>query len=275
VLNDSCVSLLPHIIRATFATLTFALIPTLGYSQAVCGALTAPAGSIVDVTPSQAASLPAIVGSSQPDQTIRLADGIYNVPQTLSFRTAGVTIRSASGNRDAVVLDGRYAIGNVMNVTASNVTVADLTVTRAYNHPIHVMGGTASTTGTLLHNLRAVDGAEQFVKINPVNGFFAESGTIRCSSLELTDAGPGFIRNDCYTGGVDGHQARGWAVIANTFIGFWCESGLSEHAVHFWTVAATPWLNGMSSSILRERSGSGWAKGGLAATMTIGHAEGR
>jgi len=50
----------------------------------------------------------------------------------------------------------------------------------------------------------------------------------------LTDAGRANIRSNCYTGGVDAHQARGWVIRDNTIEGFWCEYGLSEHAIHFW-----------------------------------------
>lgn len=38
----------------------------------------------------------------------------------------------------------------------------------------------------------------------------------------------------CYTGGVDGHQASGWHFRDNYVAGFWCNSGLSEHAFHMW-----------------------------------------
>jgi hypothetical protein len=34
---------------------------------------------------------------------------------------------------------------------------------------------------------------------------------------------------------VDGHKSRGWIVRDSTIEGFWCDLGLSEHGVHFWT----------------------------------------
>ena len=52
--------------------------------------------------------LRSIVGAAQTGDTIRLADGTYVLPQALLFRTPGVTFRSASGNRDSVILDGQY-----------------------------------------------------------------------------------------------------------------------------------------------------------------------
>ena len=88
--------------------------------------------------------------------------------------------------------------------------------------------GRCSTTS------HGVDGGEQFIKINTGGGQFADNGVIRCSSFELTDIGRTFIRNNCYTGGIDMHQGRGWQISLNTFSGFWCDSGLSEHAIHAW-----------------------------------------
>jgi hypothetical protein len=204
-------------------------------AQSLCQAIPAPSGRIIDLTPAQAASLPGIVSNAQQGDTIRLSDGTYAVPQTVLFRTPDVTLRSASGNRNAVILDGQYVVSALLAVQASNVTIADLTVTRAFNHPVHVTPFTSTVTGTLLHNLRVIDGAEQFIKINPANGFFVDNGTVRCSSLEMTDAGRALVRNNCYTGGIDAHQARGWTVARNRFEGFWCANGLSEHAIHFWT----------------------------------------
>ena len=52
-------------------------------------------------------------------------------------------------------------------------------------------------------------------------------------ALLLTDAGRAQVQ-DCYTGGIDAHSAWGWVVRDNVFEGFWCDQGLSEHAVHFW-----------------------------------------
>jgi hypothetical protein len=33
---------------------------------------------------------------------------------------------------------------------------------------------------------------------------------------------------------VDAHQARDWVIRDNTIEGFWCNTGLSEHAIHLW-----------------------------------------
>jgi len=189
---------------------------------------------VVEVTPEQVGSLQGILDQARAGDTIQLADGLYSLPQTLVFRNSGVTLRSKSGNRQDVVLDGRYAIGDVLLVQKSDITIADLTLARSYWHLVHVVPGEGSSSGTTLHNLRGVDGGEQFIKVNPDGPQYADNGIVRCSSFELTDVGRTFIRNNCYTGGIDMHQGRGWQIYGNTFSGFWCASGLSEHAIHAW-----------------------------------------
>ena len=215
--------------------LAILFLPSPTAAQVGCGPLPAPTGNVIDVTPAQAANLRSIVAAANTGDTIRLADGTYVLPQALVFRTPGVTIRSASGNRDSVILDGQYKAGTVIALQESNVTIADMTLMRAFYHVVHVTPSAGSITGALLHNLRIVDGAEQFVKVNNVDSQYVDNGTIRCSSLELTDTGRTHVRNNCYTGGIDIHQARGWQIYANRFDGFWCASGLSEHAIHVWT----------------------------------------
>jgi hypothetical protein len=226
-------SRIPSVAAIVVAVVCF-MMPTVAQAQASCGPLPMPAGGVIDVTPLQVDSLQSILDRAQPGQTVQLADGVYSLPQTLVMRVPGVTLRSRSRNRDSVVLDGRYGIGNVILIRKSNITVADVTLTRADWHLVHVAPD-GPVTNTLLHNLRGVDGSEQFIKVNPSNGAFADHGVIRCSSLELTDVGRPFVRNNCYTGGIDIHQSRGWQLYANVASGFWCASGLPDHAIHVWT----------------------------------------
>jgi len=225
----------PSIASIAAIALAFLAMPAAAHAQPGCNPLPAASGAMIDVTPSQASSLQSIIDGARPGDTILLSDGLYPLRQTLVFRTPGVTLRSKSGNRLGVVLDGGNAIGEVLLLQRSDIAIADLTLTRAYWHLVHVAPDGGPSSGTMLHNLRAVDGGEQFIKVNPVGGHFADNGMIRCSSLEMTDAGRASVRNNCYTGGIDIHQARGWQISANVLSGFWCDRGLSEHAIHAWT----------------------------------------
>jgi len=209
------------------------------FAQPPCSPLLPPGGTVVTVTPSQAGSLADIVAAAATGTTVSLADGFYDLSCgdsecRLAFSVPGVTLRSASGNREAVILDGAYATNELIGIYASNVTIADLTLRRAYDHPVHVSGPGTAISGVLLHNLRIVDPGQQAIKVNPVGAGYVDNGTIECCSLELTDTGRTQIRDNCYTGGIDAHQARGWIVRRNRIDGFWCDDGLSEHAIHFW-----------------------------------------
>jgi hypothetical protein len=214
-----------------------------------CAPLPPPAGTVVAVTPADADLLPAMVYGAAPGTTFLLADGTYTMTgaseseRRIWVHTPGVTLRSASGNRDAVVVDGEYLTAEIFFIDASDVTLADLTVTRAVDHPIHVVGAPGNVTGVLLHDLHVVDGGEQQIKVNS-DGMddWADDGVLECSLVELTAAGRTFVAGtnpgQCYTGGIDAHGAWGWSVRDNTFRNVYCDNGyLAEHAVHFWNGA--------------------------------------
>ncbi|MDY7042386.1 MAG: hypothetical protein SVX38_16140, partial [Chloroflexota bacterium] len=204
----------------------------------LCPPLSPPTGNVVNV--SSVIELQNAVNTATPGDTILVADGIYNLNGVyLRFDVPDVTLRSASGNREQVVLDGNYVTTEIAQIVASNVTIADLTLREAYYHPIHVMSTDGSdTVNTLIYNVHVIDPGQQAIKINPgVEGYYPDEGTIACSHIELTDAGRPQVWNingSCYTGGVDAHQAQDWVIRDNLIEGFWCTNGLSEHGIHLW-----------------------------------------
>src|SRR6185369_388262 len=188
-----------------------------------CAALAPPQGVVLKV--SSVSQLREAVKTCPAGGTVLLANGTYNlVGANLAFKTPGVTLRSSSGDREAVVLDGHYQCAELVQIFASGVTIADLTLKRAYNHPIHVMSGSGRPTlNARIYNVHIVDAGEQAIKINStVSGYYTDDGLIACSHIELTDAGRPRIRNNCYTGGIDAHDSRGWVVRDNVIEGFWC-----------------------------------------------------
>jgi hypothetical protein len=212
-----------------------------GYDGA-CPALPDPAGATVTVGSSE--QLCNAVNTATPGTTILIMDGTYNLGSSgryLWIDTPDLTLRSASGDREAVILDDDYSGSEIITVAASNVTIADLTLKRAGTHPIHVVStDDGDTLNTLIYNVHIIDPGQQAIKINPHSAktHFTDNGTVACSTIELTDAGRAKvleINGSCYTGGVDGHWSRAWVIRDNIIKGFWCETGLSEHGVHFWT----------------------------------------
>jgi len=210
-----------------------------------CQPLASPAGSVVTIAAADAQALTEAVQRAGPGSTILLADGTYRMRWALIVRTAGLTIRSASGNARAVVIDGAYEANELIAIEASGVTIANVTMTRAVDHLVHLVPPPRSSIRDIrLSGLRLVDAGEQFIKANPDAGrtAFVDDTIVECSEFGLTEEGRGHVESlggtSCYTGGVDVHASRGWAVRFNRFEGLFCRTGfLSEHAVHFWQSA--------------------------------------
>ena len=206
------------------------------------GALSvSPAGA--DIVVNTVAQLVNAVNDTQSggDRTILIADGTYLLDGNyLRLAVDDITVRSQSGKRDRVVLDGNYQTTEIFQVVASGATISDLTLERAYDHPIHVMATNTDVENTLIRNVHIIDPGQQAIKINPDAGrtHFVNNGRITGCLIELTESGRAKVweRNgSCYTGGVDAHQAEGWIIEDNEIQGFWCAGGLSEHGIHFWS----------------------------------------
>ncbi len=236
-------------------------------TASLCGALPAPTGPTVTV--STASALSSAVANAASGTTIYVADGTYT-GVNLVFRTSNVTVRSLSGNRDHVVIDGNYSVNEIMSVYAAHITIADMTLQRAKFHPVHAGGGGNYLT---LYNLHIVDGGEQFVKVNPdTSGNYNDYGTLACSTLELTSAGRNYIQTTtasltgfpCYTGGLDAHAAQGWEVRDNTIQNIYCTTGLAEHGIHFWNSSRDMVVE--RNKLLNDARGIGFGMGNSVTT---------
>lgn len=210
--------------------------------------------------------LPGIVANAATGTTILLATGVYPVPSSgITFATPGVTLRSESGVPTDVTLDGATTTPEVLRVTASDTTIAEVTVTRAVDHLLHVSpGGNTDLSGLVFYRLRFLDGGEQFLKANQNGNAYPDNGTVECSFFELTDTGRARVErtpDGCYTGGIDVHGGRGWVVRNNTFQNIYCAGeGLAEHAVHFWSGARDTLVEG--NRVLNCARGIGFGLGG-------------
>ena len=133
-----------------------------------------------------------------------------NVPQTAPIAlTQPVTLISQSGLRDGVTIDGGYDGGNLFQISASDVTIAHLTLTASYDDLIAIQPIGATVTGIQLHDLRLLDpGRFAVVVTGDDNDHWVDDGELSCSSVELTPAGRDEIREQCNTGGIDASGAR-------------------------------------------------------------------
>src|ERR1041385_5394909 len=209
--------------------------PAIGATA--CDPLPMPSGHVVDVTPADAANLNGIAVGLQAGDVVRFADGTYNVSGSviMNISKPNVTLISTSRDASKVILDGgAHAAGEIIQVSASNVTVAHLTIKNARDHLVHLYPGAgADLHGDTLYGLVLVDSGQQFVKSNTdksnaefATAHFVDDATVACSSFTLTSAGRAYVPTNpdnasypCYTGGIDAHAARGWLVRRNRFEG--------------------------------------------------------
>ncbi len=169
------------------------------------------------------------------DNTILLNDGTYTLGDMLYVTADGVTVRSASGNRDAVTIQGQGmggGVSHIFNVAGSNFTARDMTLQGVGNHAIQLQ---IDVDGVVMHNLHILDTYEQMVKIAYDTAhpeLSSDNGSMENCLLEYSAGiGPQY-----YIGGIDAHNAKNWVVRDNVFRGIRSLSGeTAEYAIHFWS----------------------------------------
>jgi len=237
--------------KTPLRALLFALIPLCLHGRAVTAPgygdpLTSTVGTVHNVSSlvELTAALTQANQSSDPD-TILVADGTYILDGgVLQITEDNLLIRSASGNRDEVVLRGpdegpSASASHVFLISGSNVTVADVTLGYCRYHGIQIQGESPhDAAGLHVHNCRIVNCNEQFIKgsssdTDPVG---ATDGIIENCLFEFTSG----WAYQYYTGGIDIHKGVNWIVRDNLFRNIRNSgTGVAEHAVHFWKRCST------------------------------------
>lgn len=184
-----------------------------------------PAQTGITVTPSD--NLEAVLADAVAGDVFLVEPGTYTIGDPIVLSTP-VTVRSSTDVATDVVIDMDYASGDLIQVAASDVTLAHLTLTRSGDALVRTTPDGASITGLRLHDVRLIDPAGVAVVIAPSadETAFADDGAITCSHLELTNDGRDEVVGLCGTGGIDASFVRGWEVRDNTIDGFWCEREL-------------------------------------------------
>jgi len=174
------------------------------------------------------------------DKEILLENGTYTLNSALRIHSNGITIRSVSGNRSAVIVRGAGIYGDVthvFHVEADNFTARDMTLRDVYNHAIQMQ---PYAQAPIMINLHILDTREQMIKVaydinNP--NTHSDNGRVENCRFEYS-AG---IGPQWYIGGVDAHHAFDWVVRGNTFVNIRSpddpddpDANVAEHAIHFW-----------------------------------------
>jgi len=170
--------------------------------------------------------------------TILIADGTYTLTAMLPITASNMTIKSQSGNRDAVILQGdamtsSASVKIIFRVDANNFTAENMTLQRVGWHLIQVVGENNRDNFTA-KNLVFRNAWEQMLKVTYVDtsSVGSDNGLVENSLFEFTSGQAG----QYYTGGIDAHNAKNWVVRGNTFKNIISPSGsVAEHAIHFWS----------------------------------------
>ncbi len=148
----------------------------------------------------------AAVENSVTGEEILLEDGLYSLNQYAVVFNAPVTFRSASGNKDAVVIEGQGYTENAeaLMVMANDVRIADITIKNVRDHGITIQEGFART---MIYNVDLADIGTQHIKGNKVG----PHGVIACSRLGYTEE----VSTGDYNGAIDLHKAIEWTIRDN------------------------------------------------------------
>lgn len=181
-------------------------------------------------------------------QTIAIADGRYFLPRYIEITENNVTLRSASGNRNAVILDGQQSMhGELLGFrSCTGVTVADLTIQNIKwnGFKINAEDNVQNLTlhNCVIHNIwqRGVksvrvpeEGREQIrpkqIKIQYC--LFYNDHPKRFED-DPRDTPNTFDGN--YIGGIDTMHAKGWTISDNVFIGIQGRTREGRGCVFMW-----------------------------------------
>jgi len=178
-------------------------------------------------------------------QTILIEDGHYMMPRYVQINADNITLRSASGHRERVIIDGAESSHReLLGITAcSGVTIADLTIQNIQCNGFKINSETNVQNLTIynciIHNIwqRGVKG----VKVPKENRDEIRPGNCRIQYClfyndrpkRLSDD-PADIANGNYIAGIDVMFAKDWIISDNVFVGIQGRTFEGRGAVFLW-----------------------------------------
>lgn len=212
----------------------------------IAPSLPPPAGQVIRVSTVDA--LFEAAETVQPGGTILIEDGQYYMPRYFEIHTNNVTLRSASGQREKVILDGEKSMhGELVGITScSGVMIADLTIQNIKWNGFKINSDKNVQNLTIyncvIHNIwqRGV----KSVKIPEANREEIRPKNCRVQyclfyndrpkqySDDPSDTEQTFRGN--YIGGIDTMFAKGWTISDNVFTGIHGRTGEARGCVFMW-----------------------------------------
>lgn len=205
-----------------------------------------PQGPVIPV--STVEELFAAADKVPPGGTILLADGHYLLPRYFELHTDGVTLRSASGRRDRVVLDGAKSRHiELLGIRgAKDVTIADLTIQNIRANGIKINADLGANRvriyNCVIHNIwqRGIKGpavpAERREALRPtdcrVEYCLFYNDRPKQFADDPSDRPDTFDGN--YVGGIDVMFPRRWTIADNVFVGIQGRTRQARGAIFLW-----------------------------------------
>jgi hypothetical protein len=210
--------------------------PEVDWAGTSCEALAPPAAAArFDIDPSRAADLDELLANAGSGAVFMLADGVYDRAgqPTIGIKVPGVSLRSASGNASAVVIDGGGDATDLLTILADDVTIGELTLRGSATRLIAVGGAAATILRPTLHDLRLQDagGPKLEVLADFEQSAFVDDGVVSCSVFSTSDRAREAQASCDQATAIAAQAAAGWVVRDNLFVGHWCPQAAAHAAV--------------------------------------------
>ncbi|MEM7704260.1 MAG: right-handed parallel beta-helix repeat-containing protein [Pseudomonadota bacterium] len=167
-------------------------------------------------------------------------DGRLTVGRFGASPISNIQLRGSTGNPEDVtllgagMLDTRVPFG-IQIFTATNVTIADLSVGNVYYHAVAIQGDQGAA-GVRLYHSRFFDAGQQIIKASGGN---ADDVVIEYSEIFYNVGAlvhpEGSPPNSCYTNGIDAIGVDGWVIRDNLIRGIKCQNqAVAGPAILMW-----------------------------------------
>ncbi len=185
------------------------------------------------------------INQAEPGQTILVEDGHYMMPRYVQISADNVTLRSASGHRERVIIDGdQSSHRELLGVRAcSGVTIADLTIQNIQCNGFKINSETNVQNLTIynciIHNIwqRGIKGVKvpkaDREAIRPRNCRIQYCLFYNDRPKRLSDD-PSDIAKGNYVAGIDVMFAKDWIISDNVFVGIQGRTYEGRGAVFIW-----------------------------------------
>jgi hypothetical protein len=163
-----------------------------------------------------------VLASAAPGATIVMQEGFYDRAgrPPLVIAADGVTLRGAG----EVVLDGGFMADPIVQISASDVMLADLELRNSEGNLVALAPDGADILRPRLYRLELGNSVHYQVSAERPGPPFVDDGELACTRSTITDEFR-VTQDPCLLGSIRVNAGRDWHVHDNRFTGHWCLPG--------------------------------------------------